>query len=157
MPPGIKFEQKVPPKKRVIATKLNLRQKCVFQLFYRFSLSFIVFLCFPSFFIVFQCFSSFFNVFIVLLCFSSFFIIPNLFPFRNETVTSDHFSWNQTTSAEISIIYSTKLCMFNTRSLLFVFWKLCLSAFSHIKILRAAANETCVLQVNFVVFWGGTF
>ena len=29
VPPGIKFEQKVPPKKRVIATKLNLRQKCV--------------------------------------------------------------------------------------------------------------------------------
>ena len=89
MPPGIKFEQKVPPKKRVIATKLNLRQKCVFHLFYRFSFPFIIFLCFPSFFIVF--FSTFF---IVLLCFSSFLIIPNLFPFRTETVTSDHFSWN---------------------------------------------------------------
>ena len=78
--PGIKFDQKVPPKKRVIATKLNLQQKCAFHLFYRFSFPFIIFLCFPSFFIVFSTF------FIVLLCFSSFLIIPNLFPFRTETL-----------------------------------------------------------------------
>ena len=69
-------------------SKLNLQQKCVFHLFYRFSFPFIIFLCFPSFFIVFSTF------FIVLLCFSSFLIIPNLFPFRTETVTSDQFSCN---------------------------------------------------------------
>ena len=57
VPPGSKFEQKVPPKKRVIATKLNLQQKCVNHFFSSFL---FVFLSFSWFFFVFVCFSSFF-------------------------------------------------------------------------------------------------
>ena len=35
---------------------------------------------------------------------------------------------------------------------------LCIFAYSQIKVLNAvAANETCVPQINLVVFWGGTF
>ena len=143
-PQAPNFSKKCPPKRRVIATKLNLRQKCVFHLFY----------CFSSFFFVFRRFSLFFNVFHRFSTFSSFCFVFHRFSSSQIYFHSEMNQLLKTTSAEISIIYSTKLCMFNTRSLLFVFWKLCLSAFSHIKILRAAANETCVLQINFVVFWG---
>ena len=72
-PQAPNFSKKCPPKRRVIATKLNLQQKCVNHFF-------------SSFLFVFLSFSWFFFVFV---CFSSFFIIPNLFPFKTETGTSD--------------------------------------------------------------------
>ena len=72
-PQAPNFSKKCPPKRRVIATKLNLRQKCVNNLFHHFSL----------FFLVFHGFSSFLFVFL------SFFINSNLFPFKTETGTSD--------------------------------------------------------------------
>ena len=113
MPPGIKFEQKVPPKKRVIATKLNLRQKCVFHLFY----------CFSSFFFVFRRFSLFFNVFHHFSTFSSFCFVFHRFSSSQIYFHSELKQLLQTSSAVISNIYSTNFCMLNPPFLAFWSWK----------------------------------
>ena len=57
-PQAPNFSKKCPPKRRVIATKLNLQQKCVNHFFHHFSLFFLVFHGFSSFLFVFCRFSS---------------------------------------------------------------------------------------------------
>ena len=127
MPPGTKFQQKVPPKRRVIATKLNLRQKCVNHFFHHFSL----------FFLVFHGFSSFCLFFVI-------FHHTKFIPIQN---------WNRYFRPVSSSVYSTKFCMFNSLCELFGFGKLCLFSFYSYQNI-AIANETCVLRINFVLFWG---
>jgi len=58
VPQAPNFSKKCPTKRRVIATKLNLQQKCVNHFFHHFSLFFLVFHGFSSFLFVFCRFSS---------------------------------------------------------------------------------------------------
>ena len=89
---------------------------------------FFVFHCFSLFSVVFHCFSTFFIIFHHFSTFSSFCFVFHRFSSSQIYFHSEMKRLLHTTSAEISIIYSTKLCMFNPCSLL-VLWKLCLQLF----------------------------
>ena len=116
--------------------KLNLREKCVNNCF-------VVFLWLLPFFFGYRHFSLFF----IISSFSLFFIVfhhPKIY-LHSELKQS-----LQTSSAVISNIYSNFVCSTPFPSFL-VFEN---TAFQLLITKYCCWNETCLLRINFVVFWG---